>query len=453
MAPLSRRLCILAALILPHALTAQTQPDLTAILQRLDKLEQENRALSQEVRALRTRLDGTGEAAAVSDSANSERESRPVTMEQRLAIQERRVEEQAETKVEAAQRFPIRLTGMLLFNAFTNSRQNGGSDYPLVAAPTGTGRSGATVRQTVVGLDFRGPTTILGGTAHGSVFMDFFAGANNSAMRIRTASIELDWKSRSVAVGLEKPIFNPREPSSLALVGVSPLTGTGNLWLWLPQARFQQDFHLTSRSGIRAQIGVLQTREVNPYPGSSFNGPLEPSRPAIEGRYEFFHTLDDHRKIEVAPGFHRSTTHAAGQSVTSSLVSLDWFANPWRRVEFLGAFYSGQNVAVLGNGYGQGYTVYGGVARPVHSTGGWGQFTIRAAPRVDLHLFSGQQDDNDNDLSDGRIGKNLIYGGNVFFRLAPNVLLGLEASQLRTKYIGQGVRINNHYDVALAYLF
>jgi hypothetical protein len=31
--------------------------------------------------------------------------------------------------------------------------------------------------------------------------------------------------------------------------------------------------------------------------------------------------------------------------------------------------------------------------------------------------------------------------------------MGLEASQLRTTYLGLGVRINNHYDLALAYLF
>ncbi len=45
------------------------------------------------------------------------------------------------------------------------------------------------------------------------------------------------------------------------------------------------------------------------------------------------------------------------------------------------------------------------------------------------------------------------YGANLFFRLAPNVLLGPEISQLRTTYIGHGIRINNHYDLALAYLF
>ena len=33
------------------------------------------------------------------------------------------------------------------------------------------------------------------------------------------------------------------------------------------------------------------------------------------------------------------------------------------------------------------------------------------------------------------------------------VLLGVEASQARTTYIDNGFRLNNHYDLALAYLF
>lgn len=435
-------------------LKAQAPPDLAAILSRLDSLERDNRALAEEVRELRARLDGgtrldtgpTAEPAAETPAA-------PATLEQRLTIQERRMDEQAQTKLEASQRFPIRLSGMLLFNAFMNSRQNGGVDYPVIAGATGTKRTGATVRQSIIGLDFRGPDTLWGGHVHGSIYMDFFAGANNAAMRIRTASIELGWKTRSIAVGLEKPIFNPREPSSLALVGISPLTGAGNLWLWLPQARVQQTFSIRSGTGVRATMGVVQTRENIPYVGSTFTGPLETTRPGFEGRYEFFHNLDDERKIEIAPGFHKSVTHVAGGSVGSNVLSLDWFMNPVRRVEFTGAFYTGQNVAPLGNGILQGYTVYGGHVEPVRSIGGWGQFTIRAAPRLDFHFFTGQQDDTNADLSRGRIGKNLLYGGNVFFRLAPNVLIGWETTQVRTNYLGHGTRINNHYDLSLAYQF
>jgi hypothetical protein len=283
--------------------------------------------------------------------------------------------------------------------------------------------------------------------------MDFSAGATNSAMRIRTGSIEIDWKNRSVMVGLEKPIFNPREPSSLAQLAVSPLTGAGNLWLWLPQVRVEQDVSIARSTGLRAQLGVVQTREAGPYPGTNFTGTVEAARPGLEGRFEFFHNLDDERRLEFAPGFHVSQTHVAGTSVASNILSLDWFFNPLRRVEFTGAFYAGQNVTPLGAGYQQGYGVYYRGVEPVHSRGGWGQFTIHVVPRLDFHLLSGQQDDTDRNLNAGRIAKNLLFGGNLYYHLAPNVILGLEATQLRTRYIGQGIRINNHYDLALAYLF
>ncbi len=431
---------------------AQAQPDLARILERLDRLEQENRDLAGQVKALQARLDGVTGAAPASTPEGPP--AAPVTLEQRLTIQERRAEEMAQTKVEASQKFPIRIVGMALFNSFLNSSQSGGIDYPVVAAPTGARRAGATVRQTVLGLEYRGPQAVGGGRVHGSVYMDFFLGVNNPALRVRTASIAIDWKTRGIMVGVEKPIFNPREPDSLAQVGISPLTGAGNLWLWLPQARVQQTVAFARNTGVTAQVGVLQTREAPPYPGSPFAGPLESARPALEGRFEVFHHFADGRRLEIAPGFHTSTTHAAGRSIPSRIFSMDWFFNPWQPVEFSGAFYTGRNVAPLGNGYLQGFTVEeSGALLPVHSTGGWGQMTVRAAPRVDLHIFGGQQDDDDRDLYSGRIGRNLQYGGNVYYHLAPNVLTGFEASQVRTWYVGQRLRINNHYDVALAYYF
>ena len=450
-----------AVLFWPLWLGAQAQPDLAQILERLDKLERDNRALSEEVRSLRARLDSTGDSK-TTPSADLETVPgadtpgtlpSPATVEEKLDIQGKRIDEQEQTKVEASQKFPIRLTGMALFNAFMNSKQNGGTEYPVVASAPGAGLAGATLRQTIIGLDFRGPGTFWGGNVHGSVYMDFSAGATNSAMRLRTGSIEIDWKDRNVMVGLEKPIFNPREPSSLAQLAVSPLTGSGNLWLWLPQVRVEQDFSFARSTGLRAQMGVVQTHETGPYPGSTFTGTVEASRPALEGRYEFYHNLDDERRLEIASGFHTSQTHVAGTSVASNLFSLDWFFNPWRRLEFTGAFYSGQNVAPLGEGYQQGFGIYYHRVEPVHSMGGWAQITLHVAPRLDFHLFSGQQDDRNSDLDAGRIGKNLLFGGNLYYHLAPNVILGLETTQLRTAYIGQGIRINNHYDLALGYLF
>ena len=235
--------------------------------------------------------------------------------------------------------------------------------------------------------------------------------------------------------------------SSLSAVWGLPAVNFG-------QVRVEQDLSLGAATGVRARMGVVATREVSPYDSPAFAGRVEATRPALEGRFEFYHNLDEDRRLEFAPGFHTSTTHAGGFSIPSNLVSLDWFFNPWRRLEFTGAFFSGQNVASLGTGaIVQGYAVYRSYSAAIHTRGGWGQFTVHAAKRLDFHLFTGQHDDENGHLGAGDIGKNLMFGANLFYRLAPNVLLGPEISQLRTVYIGQGVRINNHYDLALGYLF
>ncbi len=436
------------AALFPLMLSAQAQPspELKGILDRLDRLEQENRSLSEQVKELRTQL-----AAARGDATPAE----PST-EERLDVQQQRIEEQAQTKVEASQKFPIKFTGMALFNTFMDSRQNGGVDYPTVAAAPGPGLAGATLRQTILGLEFNGPQTFLGGTVRGSVYMDFASGSSTLAqtMRLRTGSIELDWKSRHILAGVEKPIFNPREPSSLAQVAISPLTGVGNLWLWIPQVRLQQDFQFGSHAGLRARMGVVETREVGPYDTTTLPSTVEAVRPGLEGRYEFYYKLDSDRTLEIAPGFHTSTTHANGFSIPSNLFSLDWLFTPWRAVELTGAFFNGQNVANLGTGaINQGYVTYNRVAWPIGSLGLWGQFTIHAMRRVDVHLFTGRQNYGLRYLSTADVSRNAMFGANVFYRIAGNVLIGPEFSQLRTVYIGEGVRINNHYDFALAYLF
>jgi len=443
----------LALCLWPLVLAGQTSPELAGILERLDRLERDNRDLARQVATLESELTVVrGEPA--HGAAPVPAAPAQATADQ-LEIQQRRIDEQAQSKVEASQKFPIQLTGMALFNTFLDSRGNDGSDYPTVAAPA-VGRAGATLRQTTVGLEFHDPKTFWDGTLHGSVYMDFYTGTApiGQTFRLRTGSIQIDWKSTSLLAGQEKPIFNPREPTSLAQVGISPLTGAGNLWLWIPQVRVEQDFSFGAATGLRARMGVVETHEVPPYENTPVAGVLAPARPGLEGRFEFFHNLDDNRKLEIAPGFHSSVTHAGGVSIPSNLFSLDWFFNPWRRLEFSGAFYSGQNVANLGTGaINQGYILYRHSGEAIQSKGGWGQLTLRAARRVDFHFFTGQQDDENAQLGAGDIGKNLVFGANLFFRIAPNVILAPEISQLRTVYLARGTVINNHYDLALAYLF
>src|SRR5262249_19693725 len=279
----------------------------------LDRLESENRELRQELRELREQMRPA--APAPPDQA----------VQERLDIEEHRTAELAQVKVEASQRFPIRLTGMALVNSFYNSKSNGGLDNPAVASPARGGAvGGATWRQSIIGLDYRGPETLWNGKIHGSAFMDFFNGTItglDNVLRLRTASFGIDWKTRSLTIAQDKPIISPRDPDSLAQVGLPPLSGAGNLWWWNPQIRFEQRIGLGDRSGVNAKIGLFETSEREARVPSNFAASLERIRPGLEGRFEYFRSFGDAARLEIAPGFHTSTTHVAAGSVPSSVFS------------------------------------------------------------------------------------------------------------------------------------
>jgi hypothetical protein len=139
--------------------------------------------------------------------------------------------------------------------------------------------------------------------------------------------------------------------------------------------------------------------------------------------------------------------------VPSRIVSLDWLVKPVSLFEITGAWFNGRNVANTG-AIRQGFTVLpSGQVIPVHSIGGWAQASLFVTPRLTFHFYGGQEHDRASDLNGTGISRNFNYAGNVMYRLAPNILASFEASQLRTRYVVGGTRLNNHYDLALAYLF
>jgi len=437
-------------LCLPTFLQAQSKSEMQQVLERLERLEEQNRALFAEVQSLRKELAASGTTTAEPAPAEP-------PLEERVAVVEHRTDEQAQSNVESEHRLPVQLTGMLLFNAFLNGRSSNNQGYPVAAsASVGQTSGGATLRQSVIGLKFQGPDIFAGGKISGSVYMDFFDGlatTQTQFMRLRIASLDFDWKNTTFSVGQDKPIISPREPNSIAQVGVSPLTAAGNLWQWEPQARIEQRFGLGEDTGLLAQVGVFQTSEGTNTIPSEYQSSLAAARPSLEGRFEFWHQFERGRRIEVAPGFHVSSSHVAGQSVPSDVYSVDWLIRPAPRIDFSGMFFGGENVAVLG-ALRQGIVFRDPTApHAVSSRGGWAQLSFRATGRLSFNFYGGQQDDRNRDLLTGGIGKNQTYAGNVMYRFGQNVLASFEASQTRTTYIGSGTRLNPHYDLAFAYLF
>ena len=406
--------------------------DLATILARLEKLENENRELKREVKQLRELVDG-----------------KP-SVPERLDIVERRVEEQAQTKVESPSRFPLELTGTALFQTFYNTKGANSIDVPTTAAATpGRAAAGATVRQSIIGLRYHGPQTLWGGKISGSLMMDFWDGNTEGAttpFRVRTADFTIDWATRSVSLGLMKPLISPHNPNSMAYVGITPLTSAGNLWRWQPQVRFEQ------RAGwFKGQAAVMQTAEDST--GAPANLLANRRRPSLELRAAAAKSFSGERSFEIGVGTHISQSRIGSQSLPSRIVSADWMINPLSRLSLTGTFFSGGNVHHLGALRQSFRIAANGFATTVHSTGGWAQVSVPATERITFNWFAGIHDDRDSDLNRGQNGRNRNAGANVMYRMAPNVILTFEGLQIRSNYVGTVNRRMNRYDLSIAYLF
>jgi hypothetical protein len=457
--------------LFPLLLPAQERGDFQLILQRLDQLEQENRNLANEVHALRAEIAsgrlspaspappqaGTAVAGTAANGSPEPMNVSPVPMEERTAVQEQRTEELSQTKVEAAQRMPVTLAGMVLFNSFVNGRSSGGAQDPLTASlAENISRGGASLSQSIVGLRLQGPRIIGGGQVRGSIDLDLWGGTASSLnhlVRMRVATIQVDWKNTSVTVGQDKPLIAHRDPDSLAQVAFSPLTDAGNLWLWSPQARIEQHFAMGDNAGWRAQASVYETSEPTAGVAPQFQSTLSTASPALEGRFEFFDQYASRGRIEIASGFHVSDTHVGGISIPSRLFTIDWMLQPLAKWRLTGTYFHGRNAAGIG-GLRQGFT-FAGINQftAVRASGGWAQLSFLATKRLTFNSYGGQESDHTADLLGGQISRNFVYAVNSQYRLGPNILLGLEVSQARTAYTGGRIRLLNHYDLALAYLF
>ena len=467
----------------PVSARAQNDSAMNAVVQRFerlerqnadlrDQLERQNAELREEVRLIRQELasfkqagaDGT---ASTSDGALSTA-ARIDALEEKVELNAGRLSEQDQVKVESSQRAPLRVTGMALFDMYANGRHGGTNDYSGVAQVNrGPINSGASLRGSVIGLAFDSPKAVLGGQVQGSVLLDLFGGTNFGSStlnlflqpRLRIASVEGRWGTRSILLGQDKVIFSPREPDSLAAHAISPLAGAGNLYGWRPQIRFEQTVGLGANQEVRAQIGVVETFEDWPLIQPEFASTLEVRRPALEGHFQFSHRFDDDRRFEIGPGFHWSTSHVASTSIPATLFSVDGFVKPVRWLELTGFAYTGKNVGTMTGGrMFYGFTILrprpGEIqAIPVRQRGGWAQATFLATPRLSFNVQTGLQDPDDDDLLDTAVSRNAAYLANAYYRIAPNVIGGFELSQVRTRYKAGQRPQNNHFDLYLAYMF
>lgn len=442
----------------------QIEQRLDAVVDALDATRRELQESRAEIRSLQQELHQIREHSLVtldtsSDSTAKELADSVANLKEGQEVLHAEVAEHEQSKVETSSKYPLKLSGLILFNSFVNSGTVDNIYAPVVALrhspETASGSTGATLRQTILGFNAKGPS-IFGAESRSDVRVDFFgdqAGSNYSPnagiLRLRTAHAELDWPETRLVALLDKPIISPLSPTSFAVVGVSPLAWSGNLWTWLPQLEIAQNLHIGDQHfGIEAaMIDVadppaiygstakpVSAAQRSQYPGSelllSYSGNRGGRLPAISvGGYWGPHSYDYGQ-------------HANAWAVTAnSQLSLS------RGMELSGEFYRGQLLGGLGGGVYKDvvlmkpYLDQPAQVEGLNAIGGWAQWKYRMTNKIEWNAAMGEDEGYASQLRSAQLDYTNLYAnlarnqtvfGNVIYKPSNYLMFSFEYRNIRT---------------------
>jgi hypothetical protein len=437
------------------AAVAQAQAQIETYQNQLIELRQQLDMLKQQMAAEKGITSPTTPPTNTAATASEP----PTTLDEireRQAIDESQIATHDVTKVETESKYPLKVSGLLLINGFVNTRQVDVSAAPTYAIP-GPGSTGLSVRQTVLGLDARGPH-LFSASSHADVRVDFFANgalsnyAAGGVLRLRTAHAVLNWQNTDAFFELDRSILEPNEPSSLVAVAQPELAWAGNLWSWNPQVGITHRFSLSDSSRIIAQAALIDTSDP-PLPGSTASTPTvtetERSRwPGTEARIAF-----QHGESGVGPeigvgGYFSSHRNSEGSAFDAWAGTMDARLPLSRYFEVYASAYRGQALAGLGGGgYLNYYSLYEGsndIAHALDDVGGWAQLKAKAGQRVEMNAGYGADNPFAKEIQEALssapgatyagIARNRSFFSNVIYSPSAYLLFSLEYRRLWTNF-------------------
>ena len=287
--------------------------------------------------------------------AETPTEARLSRLEEDQQLLQAKVDEQHQTKVESASKYRVKLSGIALLNLFGNSGTVDNQDVPSLALPPGavatSGSVGATVRQSEIGLEVYGPT-LAGAQASANVNLDFMGGFSNVSngvtsdlVRLRTATMRLDWTQTSLVGGQDAPFFSPLSPTSFASLGYPEFADAGNLWTWTPQVRVEHRLNLSEANRLALARGTLDPLS-GEAPSSQFyrtpGGGEQSRKPAVGSRVAWTHGVGDHALTLGIGGYYSRQDYGAGRTMDAWAGTADWNVPLGNHFALSGEFYRGR---------------------------------------------------------------------------------------------------------------
>ena len=419
---------------------------ITDLRSEISGYREETRQLRQQLRGESAGVPQTVESAASQQSRNTVAvgdlpvDERIATLEENQRLLTDRIEEQYQTKVESSARYRVKLSGIVMLNAFANQGRVDSQEVPDLAlrrGPTDTYRTfGLTALQSQVGLETYGPTFAGAKTSAGLQF-DFFGITPSSpyatswgGVRLRSAAMRLDWTRTSVVIGQEPLFFSPLSPTSVATLAYPAFSYSGNLWTYNPQARIEHRVNFSEQDTIAFQGGIL-----DPVPRG-------PSQPAYASRVAWSHG-DRERPLTLGVGgFYGRENRGAGRTEDGWAATADWLVPLGSRVGISGEFYRGRAIGALGAAQSRSVVFSGLESDPassmagVNSVGGWFQLAVKVSPTIELHGAHGEDRPYRRDLfrfsSSPTISRNRTEMFNVIYRPRTDLIFSLEYRRFKT---------------------
>ncbi len=448
--------------------------------EQLKASEQQIQELQRQLSALKERLATDTEVHAPQTSPASatktELAQQVDALHEQQAVQQAQLAIHEQTKVESESKYSIKVTGLILMNGFVNTKATDVIQTPSIAVD-GQGSTGASLRQTVLGLDGRGPH-LLGAASRADVRVDFFGGTSQGGyssaggvLRLRTAHAALKWKNTEAFVELDRPILSPNVPTSLTTVSTPPLSWSGNLWNWSPQIGVTQSIGISSSTRIKMQAALIDVADpAIPGVTRTANASLaERSRwPGSEARVAVAGTKDDPGPEFGFGGYFSPHRTASGLHFNAWAGTIDYKLPLPARLELSGSFYRGQALGGLGAGGFKDY-VYSSdegyeYIRPLDDVGGWAQIKQRMGERLEFNAAFGIDNvfaselrpygtASTSNFNYQNLARNRTFFTNVIYSPSAYLLFSLEYRRIQTSPVIGASESGEVFGLAAGYKF
>jgi hypothetical protein len=442
----------------------ELQSEVRELKDLVQQLKQETTASRAEMTRLRQELES--ERAGLNSTATSSTDQvdeRISHLEDDQQLLSGKVDEQYQTKVESASKYRVRLSGVVLFNLFSNQGTVDNMDVPTLAYRSGgldsSGSFGGTLRQSIFGFEVFGPQ-VMGAKTSGNVNFDFGGGfpylsngVNSALVRLRTATVRFDWKNTDLVVGQDQLFFAPNSPTSFASLIVPALAYSGNLWGWTPQLRVEHRIAVSENSTFTLQGGILDPLTGEPPYGDDYTWYRIPQagersrQPAYAGRVAYSHPLFGHTFSVGTAGYYSREDYGYGRDVNGYAAMIDLTLPLNRFLTLSGSLYRGQAIGGLGGGIGRSVLYSGPLigsatsVLPLNAVGGWAQLKYRATSTLEFNAAFGQDNPFASDVrafadaqsyGDPTLTRNQGMFANVIYRPRSDLLFSLEYRRLKT---------------------